>query len=94
MQFISMLWGRIFELVRQMELMLLWKSTISMPWFYQRRGLVRLPPASQVSHSVTHLLIAGYPMVTVPLGQLNETGQPFGLSFIGTVFWSQILSDE
>jgi len=25
-------------------------------------------------------------MATVPLGQLNKTGQPFGLSFIGTVF--------
>ena len=28
---------------------------------------------------------AGYPMVTVPLGTLSKSGQPFGLSFIGTV---------
>ncbi len=32
--------------------------------------------------------IVGYPIVTVPLGQLNSTGQPFGLSFIGRK-WSE-----
>jgi len=29
-------------------------------------------------------LMVGYPIVSVPLGTLNGTGQPFGLSFIGT----------
>ena len=33
----------------------------------------------------TPAAIAGYPMVTVPLGTSSENGQPFGLSFIGTV---------
>jgi amidase len=32
--------------------------------------------------------IVGYPVVTVPLGTLNATGAPFGLSFIGRK-WSE-----
>ncbi|KAJ9121281.1 hypothetical protein QFC24_004617 [Naganishia onofrii] len=32
--------------------------------------------------------IVGYPIVTVPLGTLNSTGAPFGLSFIGRK-WSE-----
>lgn len=32
--------------------------------------------------------IVGYPIVTVPLGTLNATGAPFGLSFIGRK-WSE-----
>lgn len=32
--------------------------------------------------------ISGHPIVTVPLGTLNSTGQPFGLSFIGRK-WSE-----
>ncbi|KAL8280372.1 hypothetical protein RQP46_007289 [Phenoliferia psychrophenolica] len=35
--------------------------------------------------------IAGYPIVTVPLGHLNGTNQPFGLSFIGTAYSERIL---
>ncbi|KAK4705108.1 amidase, partial [Phenoliferia sp. Uapishka_3] len=35
--------------------------------------------------------IAGYPIVTVPLGYLNATGQPFGLAFIGTAYSERTL---
>ena len=42
-------------------------------------------PAAIVGVSLSSNSNEGYPIVTVPLGTLNKTGQPFGLSFIGTV---------
>lgn len=40
---------------------------------------------SDGSHACVPAAAAGYPIVTVPLGTLSKSGQPFGLSFIGTV---------
>ena len=49
----------------------------------------RVPLLGRVSYPNYELTI-GYPIVTVPLGTL-ETGEPFGLSFIGTKYSEPIL---
>lgn len=49
-------------------------------------GMVTTPPALVGISILRRMLTVGYPIVTVPLGVLKKTGQPFGLSFIGTVY--------
>jgi hypothetical protein len=48
------------------------------------------PPAIAGIDRPASKLIIGYPIVTVPLGTL-KTGEPFGLSFIGTKYSEPVL---
>jgi amidase len=53
-------------------------------------GFATTPSAIAGQRHLFCELISGYPIVTVPLGTLSKNGEPFGLSFMGTVKFSKI----
>ena len=74
------------DLVRRKASMQFFRNTISTALSFQVQDMPQPPLLSLVSMFTDFRLIVGYPMVTVPLGILSKSGDPFGLSFIGTKF--------